>query len=258
MRFKRKTVKGIIIKAPWEIERLRFANKIVAEVLQVLKTEAKPGITTKELDELANDWIIKLGGKPAFLGYRGYPATACISLNNEVVHGIPSAKRVLNSGDLVSIDIGVIYKDYYGDAAISFIIGDGSERARNIIKVTEESLNRGIEKAKARNRLHDISSAIQQYVEANGYSVVRKFVGHGIGRRLHEPPEVPNYGSPKQGPMLKVGMVLAIEPMVNEGTSDVIVLDDGWTAVTADGKLSAHFEHSVAILNDGPEILSKI
>ncbi|OCC15067.1 Methionine aminopeptidase [Dissulfuribacter thermophilus] len=258
MRFKRKTSKGITLKAPWEIDRLRSANKIVAEVLHVLKNEAKPGITTEELDAIAHNRILKSGGKPAFLGYRGYPATTCISINNEVVHGIPSSKRVLNDGDLVSIDIGVIYKDYYGDAAISFIIGEGSERARNIIKVTEESLYRGIEKATARNRLHDISSAIQEYVEANGYNVVRKFVGHGIGRRLHEPPEVPNYGRPKQGPMLKVGMVLAIEPMVNEGTGDVIVLDDGWTAVTADGKLSAHFEHSVAILNNGPEILSRI
>ncbi len=258
MRFKRKTSKGITLKAPWELDRLRSANKIVAEVLNVLKNEAKPGITTEQLDVIAYERILKLGGQPAFLGYRGYPATTCISLNNEVVHGIPSSRRVVNEGDLVSIDVGVIYKDYYGDAAISFLIGKGSERARKLIEVTEESLYRGIEKARARNRLYDISSAIQEYVEGNGYNVVRKFVGHGIGRQLHEPPEIPNYGKPRQGPMLKVGMVLAIEPMVNEGSEKVIVLDDGWTAVTADGKLSAHFEHSVAILNDGPEILSRI
>ena len=258
MRIKKRAVKGITLKAPWELDRLRTANRIVREVLERLRNLAKPGITTLDLDKVAYEYILKSGAKPAFLGYRGYPATICISINQEVVHGIPSKKRILKEGDLVSVDIGAVYKDYVGDAAISFPIGHVSENVMRLLKVTEESLYKGIEQARPRKRLGDVSWAIQSHVEGHGFSVVKKFVGHGVGRNLHEPPEIPNYGQPKQGPMLRPGMVLAIEPMVNEGASDVIILEDGWTAVTADGKLSAHFEHSVAVTNEGPEILSRL
>lgn len=259
MRIKRKRAsKGITLKAQWEIDRLKTANRIVAEVLLLLKERAMAGISTKELDVIAREEIERRGGAPAFLGYRRYPATICISINNEVVHGIPSSKRMIKEGDLVSIDVGVVYKDYVGDAAISFCIGECSKRIDNILRVTKEALYRGIEEARPRNRLGDISWAIQSHVEQRGYSVVRKFVGHGVGRALHEPPEVPNFGRPRQGPLLRPGMTLAIEPMVNEGTSDVVVLNDGWTAVTKDGMLSAHFEHSIVITENGAEILSEI
>ncbi len=257
MRIKRKGPRGIKIKAPWEVERLRTANKIVSEVLELLKKSCEPGITTRDLDRIAYEYILSQGAKPAFLGYRGYPATICISINNEVVHGIPSNSRTIEKGDLVSIDIGAVYKDYVGDAALSFAVDRATERVEKLLDVTEKALYMGIEQARPRMRVGAIGAAIQQFVEAHGFSVVKKFVGHGVGRRLHEPPEIPNYGNPKQGPMLRAGMVLAIEPMVNEGTEDVVVLDDGWTAVTADGKLSAHFEHSVVVTEDGPEILSK-
>ncbi len=257
MKIKRRASKGILLKAPWELERLRTANKIVCEVLELLQNSCEPGITTKDLDRIAYEFILSRGAKPAFLGYRGYPATICISINNEVVHGIPSDSRIVEEGDLVSIDIGAIYKDYVGDAARSFSVGTSNDAVRRLLTVTEQALYKGIEQAIPRNRVGAIGAAIQEFVEAHGYNVVKKFVGHGVGRSLHEPPEIPNYGNPKQGPMLKSGMVLAIEPMVNEGTGDVVILDDGWTAVTADGKLSAHFEHSVAVTDNGPEILSK-
>lgn len=258
MKIRRRVSRGITLKAPWELDRLRYANRIVREVLELLRDTAKPGISTQDLDRIAYEYIIRQNAKPAFLHYRGYPATICISLNHEVVHGIPSQDRIVKEGDLVSIDVGAIYNDYVGDAAISFCVGHGNERVDRLIRVTEASLYKGIEQVRPRNRIGDISHAIQLYVETSGYNVVKKFVGHGVGRMLHEPPEIPNYGKPKQGPMLKPGMVLAIEPMVNEGTGDVMVLEDGWTAVTADGKLSAHFEHSVAVTKNGPEILSRI
>lgn len=253
-----RTVSRIILKAPWEIEKMRVANMIVAEVLQELKEALCPGITTYDLDRMATERIEKRGALPAFKGYRGYPATLCVSLNNEVVHGIPNAQRIVQEGDLVSLDVGTIFEGYFGDAALSAIVGKGSPVASRLVDVTRKALFKGIEQARPKHRLQDISAAIQAYVEGHGFNVVRQFVGHGIGRSLHEPPEVPNYGKPGKGPKLKAGMVLAIEPMVNAGSPDIKVLDDGWTAVTADGSLSAHFEHTVAITKKGPYILSSL
>jgi methionyl aminopeptidase len=248
----------IFLKSPWEIEKMRRSNAIVAEVLARLREAIKPGITTLELDRLAEHLCRRKGAKPAFKGYRGYPFSLCVSVNEEVVHGFPSKKRVLKEGDIVSLDFGVLYDGYYGDAAITVPVGEISERAKRLLRVTEEALYKGIEQAVIGKRLGDISSAIQRYVEAHGYSVVRQFVGHGIGRALHEDPQVPNFGKPGRGVKLKEGMVLAIEPMVNEGTYEVEILADGWTAVTKDRKLSAHFEHTVAITKNGPEILSRV
>lgn len=247
---------GIILKADWEIDILRKANSIVAKVLQMLKGQLSEGVTTYELDKLAENEIKKCGGSPAFKGYKGYPASLCISINEEVVHGIPKKDKVLKSGDLVSMDIGVVYDGYVGDAALSATVGAPSKEAADLIAVTEGALIKGITQARPKNRLGDISHAIQRHVENAGYSVVKQFVGHGIGKSLHEPPEIPNFGRKGRGPVLKPGMVLAIEPMVNIGSGDVKILDDGWTAVTADGSLSAHFEHSVAITKKGPVILS--
>jgi len=237
---------------------MRAANLIVAEVLQELRQIIEPGITTKDLDRIAQEGIEKRGGVPAFKGYRGYPATLCISLNNEVVHGIPNPERVISQGDLVSMDLGAIYKDYYGDSAISLVVGKGSELAERLVQVTRQALYKGIEQVRPKGRLQDISAAIQEWVESHGFNVVRQFVGHGVGRQLHEPPEIPNYGKRGKGPKLKAGMVLAIEPMVNAGSPEIRILPDGWTAVTADGSLSAHFEHSVAITKKGPYILSSL
>ena len=248
----------IILKAPWEIEKMRRSNAIVAEILAILKEAVKPGITTMELNELAEEICIKKGARPAFKGYRNYPYSLCVSINEEVVHGLPSKKRYLQEGDIVSLDFGVFYDGYYGDAAITVPVGKISANAKRLLKVTENALYKGIEQAREGRRVLDISAAIQTYVESHGYSVVRQFVGHGIGRSLHEDPQVPNFGKPGKGAKLKVGMVLAIEPMVNEGTYEVEILPDGWTAVTKDRKLSAHFEHTVAITKNGPEILSKI
>jgi methionyl aminopeptidase len=248
----------IFLKSPWEIEKMRRSNAIVAEILARLREAIKPGITTLELNRLAEDLCRRKGAKPAFKGYRGYPFSLCVSVNEEVVHGFPSKKRVLKEGDIVSLDFGVLYDGYYGDAAITVPVGEISERAKRLLRVTEEALYKGIEQAVIGKRLGDISSAIQRYVEAHGYSVVRQFVGHGIGRALHEDPQVPNFGKPGRGIKLKEGMVLAIEPMVNEGTYEVEILADGWTAVTKDRKLSAHFEHTVAITQNGPEILSRV
>ena len=227
----------------------------MARALKYLKAFIKEGITTEELDRLAEEYIKRHGGIPAFKGYRGYPRSLCVSVNEEVVHGIPG-KRRLKEGDIVSLDLGVLMDGYYGDAAITVPLGKVSELARRLIKVTEEALYRGIEMARPGNRLSDISHAIQSHVEKAGFSVVREFVGHGIGKELHEEPQVPNFGPPNRGPRLEPGMVLAIEPMVNTGTWEVRILPNGWTVVTADGGLSAHFEHTVAITDDGPEILS--
>ncbi|MBI5197511.1 MAG: type I methionyl aminopeptidase [Nitrospirae bacterium] len=245
----------IILKSPEEIEKIRAAGKMVAEVFEEVKTWIRPGITTLELDRMAETAIRKRGGTPAFKGYRGFPCTLCTSLNEEIVHGIPSIRKVLE-GDILGVDMGVWLDGYYGDSAISFPIGKVSDEAKRLLQVAEESLYRGIEKSRVGNRLSDISYAIQSYVEDAGYSVVREFVGHGIGRDLHEEPQVPNYGTPGKGPRLKTGMVLAIEPMVNIGGPHTRVLADQWTAVTRDGSLSAHFEHTVAILEDGPRILT--
>ncbi len=248
--------KGIILKEDWEIEILRKANSIVARVLQILKEQLAEGISTHDLDQLAESEIKKSGGIPAFKGYKGYPATLCISINDEVVHGIPRKDRLLRQGDLVSMDVGVIYEGYVGDAALTATVGSPSEEAARLMAVTEEALLKGITQARPKNRLGDISHAIQRHVEGAGYSVVKQFVGHGVGKALHEPPEIPNFGRRGRGPVLKPGMVLAIEPMVNAGSHDVKILEDGWTAVTVDGSLSAHFEHSVAVTKKGPVILS--
>ena len=255
---KRRSARKIVLKQDWEIAIMRVANLIVAQVLKKLESVLEPGISTWDLELIATEEIQKQKAIPAFKGYRGYPAALCVSINNEVVHGIPSKEKILKAGDLVSMDIGVIYEGYYGDAAISTLVGDGSDEAKKLIDVTRNSLYKGIKKAIPGGRLRDISAAIQEYVEKNNFSVVKHFVGHGIGRALHEPPEVPNFGIRGQGPVLKAGMVLAIEPMVNVGSSKVRVLEDGWTAVTIDDSLSAHFEHSVAITEEGPVILSSL
>jgi methionyl aminopeptidase len=247
----------VILKLPEEIEKAKASNKIVAEVLERLREKVKPGVTTKELDKFAEDIAGKRGAQPAFKGYRGYPYSLCTSVNEEVVHGMPST-RVLNEGDIIGLDFGVLYKGFFGDATITLPVGKVADRARRLMAATEQSLYAGIEQAKDGNRLGDISAAVQQAVEAAGFSVVRDFVGHGIGRNLHEEPQIPNYGKKGRGIELKNGMVFAIEPMVNEGDYRVRVLSDGWTVVTEDGKLSAHFEHSVAITDNGPVILSKL
>ena len=247
----------VILKRPEEIGKMRASSQIVAEVLNVVKEKVEPGVTTADLDRLAEELTRKKGALPAFKGYRGFPFSLCISVNSEVVHGMPS-NRVLIDGDIISLDFGVNYKGYYGDAAITVPVGHISDEASRLIKTTEEGLYHGIEEARAGNRLGDISSAIQVCIEQAGYSVVRDFVGHGIGKSLHEEPQIPNFGKKGRGIEIKTGMVLAIEPMVNEGTYKVRVLDNGWTVVTQDGKLSAHFEHSVAITTNGPDILSMV
>lgn len=234
---------------------MRQAGRIVADTLQELAGAIRPGITTIQLDTLARQYIQKSGARPAFLGYHGFPASICASLNEEVVHGIPGLRR-LKAGDIISIDVGVFYKGYYGDAAATFPVGEVSPLAKRLLEVTRESLYKGIEKAYPGNRLYDISAAIQTYVESRGFSVVRSYVGHGIGSEMHEEPQVPNFGLPGKGPLLEAGMVLAIEPMVNAGTWEVETLSDDWTVVTKDRNLSAHFEHTVAIMQDGPEILT--
>jgi methionyl aminopeptidase len=230
---------------------------VVADVLEGLRDLVRAGVSTGALDEFAERKIVAAGARPAFKGYRGYPKTLCTSVNNEVIHGIPSKDAVLRQGDIVSIDVGAIVEGFYGDAAVTLPVGAVAPAAERLITATEESLYRGLEQARVGNRLYDISHAVQSYAEAHGYSVVREFVGHGIGRSLHEDPQIPNFGQRGQGPRLKAGMVLAVEPMVNLGASATLVRQDGWTAVTADGSLSAHFEHTVAVMPDGPWILTK-
>ncbi|NLH48623.1 MAG: type I methionyl aminopeptidase [Myxococcales bacterium] len=248
----------ITLKTPDQVRRLRKANRIVAEILVALRDGAAAGMSTLDLDRQSVDLCKRHQVKPAFLGLYGYPRSLCISLNEEIVHGIPSAKRILKEGDLVSIDYGVVFEGMYGDAAISFGIGRMTDQALSLMRVTEESLYQGIAEAHVGNRVGDISAAVQAHVETHGFSVVRDFVGHGIGEAPHEPPQVPNYGRRGAGPRLKAGMVLALEPMVTAGDWSVVVLDDGWTAVTEDGSLAAHFEHSVLITENGPEILSQL
>jgi methionyl aminopeptidase len=247
----------VILKVPDEIEKLRTSNLIVAEILHEVRERVKPGVTTRELNLLCEDLSRKKRVKPAFKGYRGYPFALCTSINGEVVHGMPS-DRMLIPGDILSLDFGVNYKGYFGDAAITVPVGNVSGEALRLMQVTEAGLYDAIDQARAGNRLGDVSAAVQERVESARFSVVRDYVGHGIGRNLHEDPQIPNYGMRGRGMQLKPGMVLAIEPMVNEGTYRVRVLSDGWTVVTEDGKLSAHFEHSVAITENGPDILSRI
>jgi len=245
----------IIIKNDMEIEYMKRAGKVVGETLAKLEDAIKPGITTADLDRIAEEYILKQGAKPSFKGYHGFPASICASVNNEVVHGFPTS-TLLQEGDIVSVDCGAILNGYHGDAARTFPVGKIASDAENLIRVTKESFFKGLEFAQVGNRLTDISFAIQQYVESFGYSVVRDFVGHGIGKQLHEDPEVPNFGRPGRGPKLLHGMMLAIEPMVNIGRYNVEVQSNGWTVVTADGSLSAHYENTVAILDNGPEILT--
>ena len=241
-----------------EIALIRESAQIVGRCLLALAREVRPGISTLDLDKVAEAFIRDHGGEPAFLGYRGYPASICASVNEEVVHGIPSAKRVLREGDAVSLDIGVKKAGFYGDAARTFPVGAITPDLQRLLDTTERSLAAGIEMAKPDGRVSDISAAIERTVKAEGFSVVRALVGHGVGRALHEEPQVPNYGRPGEGPKLRVGMVLAIEPMVNAGTADVVTLADQWTVVTADRKRSAHFEHTVAIGAAGPDVLSLV
>ena len=251
----------ISLKSPREIDIMRRANVVVAEVLHELKQKVAPGVTTLELDALAEDLTLRKHAIPAFKGYsvagRVFPRCLCVSVNEEIVHGIPST-RALREGDIVGLDYGVIYDGFYGDAAVTVAVGNVTEEARRLMQVTEQALYKGIEQLYAGKRLGDLGFAVQQAAEVAGYSVVRAFVGHGIGKKLHEEPPVPNYGEPDRGLRLKEGMVLAIEPMVNAGGYEVEIKEDGWTAVTKDGSLAAHFEHSVAVTKDGPFILSKI
>lgn len=247
----------IKIKSRLEIDKMRTAGKILAETFLALEEHIKPGITTYELDNIAKKFIKSNNALCSFKNYNGYPANICTSVNEQVVHGIPSKSVILKDGDIVSVDIGVLYQGFHGDSARTFAVGKISDEAQRLIDVTKESFYRGFEKATTDNRLFDISAAIQGYAEENGFSVVRKLVGHGVGSALHEDPEVPNFGTAGKGVRLLPGMTLAIEPMINMGTYDVDTLSDGWTVVTADGKLSAHYEHSVLITNNGPEILTK-
>jgi len=247
----------IILKSRQEIEKMRKSNVLVAAILEELKKKIRPGVKTIELDRLSEEMALKKGARPAFKGYRGYPYSLCTSVNSEVVHGMPS-ERELKEGDIVSLDFGILNDGYYGDAAVTVPVGEITPAAKRLLRVTEEALCRGIAEVRAGNRIGDVSAAIQGHAEAAGFSVVRDLVGHGIGKNLHEDPQVPNYGTSGRGIELKPGMVFAIEPMVNEGTYRVDILRDGWTVVTADGKLSAHFEHSVAITENGPVILSRI
>lgn len=246
----------IVCRSAAELEKMRAAGRLVGEVLTELTARVAPGVTTAELDELAEARIRRAGAVPAFKGYHGYPATICASINEEVIHGIPNGRRVLNEGDVISIDVGASLDGYFGDSAVTLAVGQVSEGAATLLRVTDESLYKAIEAVKPGGRISDIGHAVQKHVEAYGFSVVREFVGHGIGQRMHEEPQIPNYGEPGRGPRLTEGMVLAIEPMVNAGKAAVKVLQDGWTAVTRDGSLSAHFEHTVAVTADGPWILT--
>jgi methionyl aminopeptidase len=247
----------IVRKSKAELERMHRANVLVSRVLEKLKGAIQPGVTTAALDALTEETIRDAGGIPAFKGYRGFPASLCVSINDEVVHGIPSSKRVIREGDIVSLDVGTVVDGFCGDGAITVPVGEVPEKIHRLLQVTEEALYKGIDEIRVGNRVSDIGHAIQVHVESRGFSVVRDFVGHGIGTRMHEEPQVPNYGDPGRGYRLLPGMVLAIEPMVNAGTHFVKVLSDNWTVVTTDGSFSAHFEHSVAVTDNGPWILSQ-
>ena len=247
----------IVCKSPAELERMKAANQVVAEVLQALREAVAPGVTTGDLDALAEARIRAAGAEPAFKGYQGFPASICSSVNEEVIHGIPSGRELIE-GDVISLDLGAVIDGFYGDSAITVPVGRVTERAAELLRVTEESLHGAIARVKVGARISDLGHAVQAHVERHGFSVVREFVGHGIGSKLHEEPQIPNYGAPGRGPRLAEGMVLAIEPMVNMGSPAVRVLSDGWTAVTRDGQLSAHFEHTVAVTAKGPLVLTAL
>ena len=248
---------GITIKSPQEFLSMRQAGRVVAATIEVLLRSLEPGMKTRKLDAIASREIKRLGASPAFKGYRGFPATICVSLNHEIVHGIPG-DRVIREGDIVSLDVGAVVDGYYGDSAVTVAVGTVSPEAERLIEVTRLSLEMGIKQAKAGNRVGDISAAVQQFAEDQGYGVVREYVGHGIGRALHEEPSVPNAGDAGKGPLLRPGMVIAIEPMLNLGGWQTKALEDGWTVVTADGTLSAHFEHTLAITEGGPQVLTSV
>jgi methionyl aminopeptidase len=247
----------ILIKTTREIEKMRISGKALRQVHDAIAPHVVPGASTMDLENIALKKIADLGAIPAFKGYHGYPAALCTSVNDEVVHGMPNAKRILAEGDIISIDCGVIIDGYYSDAAVTYPVGEVSPEARKLLDVTLASLEKAIQECKVGGRLGDISAAVQELCEAEGFGVVREFVGHGIGRSMHEDPQVPNFGERGKGPRLKAGMVLAIEPMINAGDPGVRVLQDGWTAVTNDGSYSAHFEHTVAITKDGPQVLTR-
>lgn len=247
----------IICKSPAEVEKLRKSARLVREILYEARDRARPGVTTRELEDFAEKRLTQAGAKPAFKGYRGYPCCLCTSVNEELMHGIPSGRR-LKEGDILGLDLGVILDGFYGDSALTVPVGEINESATKLLQVSEDALELSILKARLGNRIGDISWTVQEHVEKNGYSVVREFVGHGIGRSLHEDPQIPNYGHPGHGPALKEGMVLAIETMVNSGRPELRILSDHWTAVTADGKNAAHFEHMVAVTQNGPDVLTRI
>jgi len=247
---------AIMIKSPQEIEKMRASGKILRKVHDAMAPHVVAGATTMDLEEIAIAKINELGAKAAFKGYHGFPYALCTSMNEEVVHGMPNGKRVLKNGDILSIDCGVVVEGFYSDAAVTYAIGDQTPTTHRLLEITKASLEAAIQQCRVGGRLGDISAAVQEMCEAEGFGVVREFVGHGIGRSMHEDPQVPNFGSKGKGPRLKAGMVLAIEPMINAGAAEVRVLADGWTAVTVDGSYSAHFEHTVAITNDGPQILT--
>ena len=248
----------IICKSPVEIEKLRSSGRMVRQLLGEIREQVHPGVTTLDLEKFVVKRLKELGARPAFKGYRGYPCCLCASINDEVIHGIPSDRRKLKEGDILSLDMGVVLDGYVGDSALTVPVGTIDESAQRLLNVTEDALELAIDKVRLGNRLGDISASVQEYAEKNGFSVVREFVGHGIGKALHEEPQIPNFGQAGHGPLLKEGMVFAIEPMVNAGGAAVRVLDDNWTAVTVDGGLSAHFEHMVAVTRNGPDILTRL
>jgi len=248
----------ILLKSPRELEHMRAAGRILAEVKALLREIVRAGVSTKEIDDKVEAFILSKGAQSAFKGYRGYPATVCTSINEEVVHGIPSPKRKLKEGDIIGLDLGCIVEGYYADCAISLPVGPVPARVQELLDVTRESLDKAIVQCRPGNRIGDISCAVQEHCEGHGFGVVRAFVGHGIGRSLHEDPQVPNFGEAGRGPALKAGMVLAIEPMVTMGSYEVKVLEDGWTAVTVDGSLAAHFEDTIAITENGPDVLTRV
>ncbi len=247
----------ISIKSSTDLAKMREAGLIAGRALQLAGESIKPGMTTKALDKIIHDYIMSCGAKPSFLNYGGFPASACISINNEVIHGIPSHKRRIAEGDIVSVDVGAFYNGFHGDTCATFPCGKISEEAKQLLEVTEQSLYEGIAAAQVGARLGDVSHAVEEYCASRGYGIVRNYCGHGVGRELHEAPEVPNYGKPGHGPRLAAGMTIAIEPMINAKGDGVKVLRDGWTVITASGSLSAHFEHTVAITSDGPVLLTK-